>query len=358
LTLSDGRECSLKISSTRISETQARQGEASYSCSFDIETEDDSPSNEPIVFRVTFERARGRFLFSKEKGPSVQVQMPGDNESKTKSLGEFLTQNQDTLLIGFANGEVVYQGGHFYRIDYSYAEQALIGLISRVDTPNTYGTEKGTEQQINRAKSRKEKVFPKGSIFRALADRVVPLPFKDDILICDDLGSECADFVAASLSESQISLIHAKAGSGSGISASAFHEIVAQAMKNLTFLTRNAADPKGAGSWSRRHLWNNTGVSRIQRLPAGFPTSRALWRKLKQDILWGSDPRLWVVLATSGCCDRTALQKAVKDATQRTPETAQLLHLLDGLNAYARQLGVRLLIYDLPYHKKSKSKAA
>jgi hypothetical protein len=28
---------------------------------------------------------------------------------------------------------------------------------------------------------------------------------------------------------------------------------------------------------------------------------------------------------------------------------AQLTHLLDGLNSYARQLGVRVLIYDLPY---------
>jgi hypothetical protein len=356
LILSDDRECSLKMTSANITETEGVQKNDSYTCAFDIATNDESPK-EPIVFRVKFERDKSRFLFSKEKGPAVQVRLPGDDVAKTKSLGEFLTQNQDTLLIGFANGEVVYQGGYFYRIDYSYAEQALIGLIARVDTANTYGTEKGTEEQINRAKSKKGKVFPTGSIFRALADRVVPLPFKDEILICDDLGSECADFVAASPSESQLSLIHAKAGSGSGISASAFHEIVAQAMKNLTFLTRNAGEPKGASSWSRRHRWNNTGVSRIQRLPTGFPTSQALWRKIKEDILWGSDPRLWVVLATSGCCDLSALQRAVKDPAMRTAETAQLLHLLDGLNAYARQLGIRVLIFDLPYHT-AKSKAA
>jgi hypothetical protein len=43
------------------------------------------------------------------------------------------------------------------------------------------------------------------------------------------------------------------------------------------------------------------------------------------------------------------LKEAIDDPSKRTHETAQLFHLLDGLNGYARQLGVRLSVYDLPY---------
>jgi hypothetical protein len=70
-------------------------------------------------------------------------------------------------------------------------------------------------------------------------------------------------------------------------------------------------------------------------------------------VLGDSNPELFVALVTTGCCDRDRLKEAIEDASKRTPETAQLLHLLDGLNGYARQLGVRLLIYDLPYGQQN-----
>lgn len=48
-------------------------------------------------------------------------------------------------------------------------------------------------------------------------------------------------------------------------------------------------------------------------------------------------------------------KEAVADPAKRTAETAQLLHLLDGLIGYARQLGVRVTIFDVPF-SKSKTK--
>jgi hypothetical protein len=58
----------------------------------------------------------------------------------------------------------------------------------------------------------------------------------------------------------------------------------------------------------------------------------------------------------AGCCDTGTLAKIVADPSQRTPETAQLVHLLDGLNNYAKQLGAKLLIYDLPFVPRKKKK--
>jgi hypothetical protein len=152
-------------------------------------------------------------------------------------------------------------------------------------------------------------------------------------------------------------LIHAKAGKGTKISASAFHEVVAQAMKNLVYLTRNASPPKGVASWRRNQKWNGTGVARLYRTSAGLPCGAALWKKLRSEIVGDSNPDLYVVLVTTGCCDLNELKGAVSDPRRRTPETAQLLHLLDGLNGYARQLGVRLVVYDLPYNPKASKSA-
>src|SRR5262249_28992685 len=152
-----------------------------------------------------------------------------------------------------------YQGRNFYRIDYSYAERALIALIESPNTPNRYMTEKGTKAEIEAARNIGATEFPEHSLFRAVADGVVPLPFPVDLLICADLGTECADFVAANFARHEMALIHAKAGSGAGISASAFHEVVAQAMKNLVYLTRSADIPDGVGSWMPSGRWNGTG---------------------------------------------------------------------------------------------------
>jgi len=120
-------------------------------------------------------------------------------------------------------------------------------------------------------------------------------------------------------------------------------------MKNLVYLTRNSEVPNGVGSWRRNAKWNRTSIPRLYRSPDGLPSRERLWSKLKSDIIDSSNPELYVVLVTTGCCDLEELKQAASDPNKRIPEIAQLLHLLDGLNGYARQLGVRLVVYDLPY---------
>jgi hypothetical protein len=253
-------------------------------------------------------------------------------------------------LIGLSGGHLVYQGRNFYSIDYSYAEKVLLDLIIRPSgEPCT--TEKGTKEEIAAQRRTPDPSFAKKSLFRAVADRRIALPFEDPLLICDDLGTECADFLAANISSRQMALIHAKAGEVKGISASAFHDVVSQAMKNLVYLTRNAEAPEKVGSWTRKEKWNGTGVPRIVRTPDGVPEKAKLWNKLKAEIIDSSDPGLFVVLVTTGCCDVEKLREVTGDPTKRTPETAQLFHLLDGLNGYARQLGAKVLIRDMPYQK-------
>jgi hypothetical protein len=344
LVLEDGTQCTLKSSSTTI-QTATTNNQVTHTCSFAVEG---SGGTDLVSLNLEYNQTRRRFWFNKGDGPSVRVRLEGDQES-SKGLVEFLNQRQDIVLIGLRGGDIVYQGRHFYRIDYSYAEEVLLDLIHQPSRVPACSSEKGTKAQIAAAQSSRATMFPDRSLFRAIAKQQLDLPFRDELLICDDLGSECADFVAANFSDAQLALIHAKDGGGAKISASAFHEVAAQAMKNLVYLTRNSEVPKGISSWRRDGKWNSTGVPRMYRVPAGMPSGKTLWEKIKSDIVGTSSPGLSVVLATTGCCDLQALKAAVKDRDKRTPEIAQLLYLLDGLNGYARQLGARLLVVDVPY---------
>lgn len=346
LTLADGRECTLKSSSSDIIESM-EDNRNIYTCSFDLDG--NAIDDVSVSLRIEYHPAKRRFWFNKENGASIRVHVEGDNESSRKSLADFLNQKQDIILIGLDGGEIVYQGRNFYKIDYSYAEQALLELIERPANAPRCKTEKGSPKEIAALRRSRARKFPVGSIFRAVADRLVSIRFVDDLLICDDLGTECADFVAANFEHHQLALVHAKAGNGKKVSASAFHEVVAQAMKNLVYLTRNGEVPDGVGSWRLNAKWNGTSIPRLYRIPNGVPSGERLWNKLKSEIIGSSDPELYVVLVTTGCCDFQELKQATSNPSKRSPEIAQLFHLLDGLNGYARQLGVRLIVYDLPY---------
>jgi len=348
LTLADGTECSLKSSAADIRES-AGHAKTTFSCEFRLEGK--RLTEMSVTLRIDYQPSKRRFWFYKQDGASLRVHMEGDEAGEGKGLAEFLNLRQDIVLIGLDGGEMVYQGRNFYAIDYSFAETVLVNLIQRPHNAPRCRSEKGTHEQITALRNSAQTRFPVGSVFRAVADELIELPFHPEVLICDDLGTESADFIGADFGRHQMALIHAKAGSGRRISAAAFHDVAAQAMKNLVYLTRTTELPEGLVSWRRNVKWNRTNIPRLYRMPRGAPAGEQLWRKLRSDTIESSNPELFVILATTGCCDSNELKTAIKDRSKRTPEVAQLLHLLDGLNSYSRQLGVRLVIYDLPYQQ-------
>lgn len=308
--------------------------------------------SEPVIFELTYLRERKRFNFKKESGPSIIVSQEGDDSGKDKTLSEFLNQRQDLLLIGLEGGHSVYQGGNFYAIDYQYAEKSLLGLITEQTTSQWIKSEKGTKQQLARLKNSNSTKFPKQSLFYAIAQDFTGLPFQPDVLICDDMGSECADFIAISFQESALAFIHAKTGSGAKVSASSFHDVVAQAMKNFVYFTRSNDVPAGIESWSSKSFWNKTSIPRLQAFNGVKCEKEELWERVRNEILGTTDPSLYVVLATAGCCHKRSLQEAAKNEEKRSAPIAQLIHLLDGLSGHAKQLGVKVQILDFPFEKK------
>src|SRR5262249_3102502 len=77
-----------------------------------------------------------------------------------------------------------------------------------------------------------------GSVFEFI-DRAGPtgllgnLGVNADVLVCDDLGNELADFIVLRFSPPLVAFVHAKVDPHGGqLSASAFHDVCGQAVKN------------------------------------------------------------------------------------------------------------------------------
>lgn len=111
--------------------------------------------------------------------------------------------------------------------------------------------------------------FANESVFRIVVDSVAN---DCDILICDDLGDEWADFIGLSTEGSprMVSFYHAKHGVRS-LGASPFHEAVGQAMKNLGRMSLTAESMTAKYlSWVDPYRNSNVTTS-ISRLIRGGP---------------------------------------------------------------------------------------
>jgi len=124
---------------------------------------------------------------------------------------------EDMFTVLFSDLALAYIDGALFR------DEALVG------GGDAFMRHLQAEPALAAAASEKGEFTP-GSVFRVVVDTVA----KEDVLLCDDLGDEWADFigVASAASPATISFYHAKHGRLS-MSASAFHDAVGQAIKNL-----------------------------------------------------------------------------------------------------------------------------
>jgi hypothetical protein len=82
-------------------------------------------------------------------------------------------------------------------------------------------------------------------------------------VVCDDMGTEWADFIAVSSSRHEVTFYHCKGGKAD-VGASGLHELVSQATKNLGYLTASEAElftreEKWSGNWKK------TAIARLVR---------------------------------------------------------------------------------------------
>ncbi|WP_271519011.1 hypothetical protein [Bradyrhizobium sp. CCBAU 53380] len=209
---------------------------------------------------------KGRIALRDLKLPfssSVEVedpQYPLGADPNRLSLRRYIDR-ENRFIVLFDSLSLAYIDGTLFRDDrFSDGGHALLRHVRANKLLNGVTDEKGT---FTAAQTAFDADSTFGVIERSIADG-------DEILVCDDLGDEWADFIGLNNSSSppRITFYHAKHGELS-LGASQFHISVSQAIKNLQ---RMNLPPESMGnkirSWKNHYI--NGGVkTRIPRTLRG-----------------------------------------------------------------------------------------
>jgi hypothetical protein len=215
------------------------------------------------IARLRFGKTRiglHRLSLPEIEGLSVENSLyPPGEDPEAMPLARYIDR-EDLFTILFSDIALTYDAGALYR------DEALIGggehfLRHLIAEPRlaVATSEKGdfAEGQIE---------FSEDSVFRIVADNISS---DCDILLCDDLNDEWADFIGLSTrsNPATINFYHAKHGDLS-LGASSFHAAVGQALKNLGRMALDPATmvPKYA-SWAQPYRNGNaeTAIPRVMR---------------------------------------------------------------------------------------------
>lgn len=181
-------------------------------------------------------------------------------DSGRVQLKQFIDRH-DMFIVLFDEPQFAYLNGSLYQDDSLLNGGALFlgylfGNAELIDVVN----EKGEFKKGQNA-------FDRKSTFGAILSTIAS---EDNVIVCDDLGDEWADFIGFRTEPSapRVTFYHAKHGDLS-MGASPFHVSVSQAIKNLGNLTLPSSSmPTKYAKWKRRYK-NDKILTKISRTCRG-----------------------------------------------------------------------------------------
>ena len=302
----------------------------------------------PADASVRWDSSRKRFMVESDGLKRLFVRA-GTRGERRRNLVAHLNADQAFRII--TDDGAIYSHGHFYRSRRPLWGRRRNGRIDLLQILHPVAAlehivdEKGDARPDHQG-------WVKGSLFE-LIDRdgttglLGEQDFAPDILVCDDMGSELADFIAVSTTEPRVALIHAKSAKDKELSASAFHDICGQAVKNLDVLTPQwNRQPKNLNVWNS--AWRQDGQVVAKRIRRGAPdaTAARLWPTIERVIRHPSATReVWIVMAQG--LSHSAFESE-RQREKPKPSTIQLLYLLQSTWAAVNAVGARLRVFCSP----------
>jgi hypothetical protein len=258
---------------------------------------------------------------------------------------------EQALRIVPADRTEIYSHGHFFkpvRPDRKIGGFQLLDVLISVDALANTSSEKG--QVIIDDDWDSESVFGLISALAPANPRGAPTQMTQllpelDLLVCTDMGTEVADFMATQVG--RVILIHAKASPTPKLrSASALHDVASQAIKNLPYLQplsdAEPPDKRWTSPWRAKGV---EGTATRQRV-GSFTSSPEMWRHIRAVIANPQAEReVWLVLGQS-----LSIETLKAEATKTKPaaEVLQIFSLLQTTWGAVSQLGARLRIFCSP----------
>ena len=191
------------------------------------------------------------------------VNPPGDAEYERVPLKRYIDR-KNFFTIVFNDLSIVYLDGALYRDSTLANGDELLRHVTANAGLNQSVSEKGQFVAGQAA-------FDANSVFGVIVNSIRE---NGEMLICDDLADEWADFlgVNTTVRPNTFSLYHAKHGAA-GLGASSLHELISQAMKNLGRMNPPPEEiERKLPGWEQAYRNNNV-VTAIQRVIGGDPAT-------------------------------------------------------------------------------------
>lgn len=307
-----------------------------------------SANGQQCEVKITYQQGTGRYhLESDELDRRYQPQQ----HHRRESLLHYLNREQAFRVIPTTPG-YFFSGGQFFRPEVDFGPQYDDSIL------NVFKLLEG-EAQLRTVSSEKGKTrndrWQAGSIFHLLDERgagtcMGPLLQNATIQVCDDMGTEAADFIFADSAAPRVVFAHAKFSKVLRLySASALTEVCGQAEKNARYLGRfNEEAPPKAADWHRSKLkfkGNREHVTRVRRGPAGI-TGTDLWKQIRATIRdWRCSTEIWIVMGRALSISEFRTQLTANSPAQ---EAIQLAFRLYSTAQAANAVGARLRVICMP----------
>lgn len=311
-------------------------------------------SNDKKIYKIVSKSIKDICLKINSKSITLQSQKLNNvmltfEDDSTESLLKHLNSNQ-LFIIGFESVEMMYTNKKLFRDSHLLGniDQFMKIFVSHKEL-NTCDDEKGKFHANSTS-------FPNKSIFNFVEESFIS---HYDFFVCDDMGNEWADHIGLKEDLAKIGFYHSKNGT-TKFSASAFQDIVGQALKNLgniaaqrhlikyKFKTKwnkkyneNAAENpsniqrirKGLGIWTvdkYMETINNPNLTKEVHLVVNFIVKKDLEAKLKQ-----------IKINKSLIDQNEEVEKNIK----QTKEIIQILWLLSSLVTACKEAGTNVYIH-------------
>ena len=299
-----------------------------------------SIDGDKVAASLSWRADAGRYELS---APELSQMGIWELDGEGREVVSYINQEQ-ALRVVPRSGDSIYSHGNFYKPVVPVRKKGSFQLLDVLVADSAVGgasSEKGTEFVDDKWEGH--------SLFGIISNldptsgvdapsKLVDLLPSPDLLVCTDMGTEIADFIATE-SGKKVVFIHAKGSATEHkISASAFHDISAQALKNLPYLQPLSEEVPKNKNWTSK--WKGE-VSR-QRV-GEFATTGEIWGHVRGMI---ADPtverEVWLLVARS-----LSLGALVDQSKKKKPsaEALQLFSLLQATWGAVSQLGCRLRIF-------------
>lgn len=320
------------------------------------------PANQP-KYCFTFQANNApwkvfiRYATDSEKyfleSPDLDKAYYNNDQQDKSSIITYLNRNQAFRVIP-ATENFIYTLGRFYQPLFKTGKEFDPELfdVCQVMTKAQKLASVIDEKYENKDHPTKEKAWTDNTLFGIIKKLGAPAGLEEffgspDILVCDDMRTESADFIMADTKKRRVVFIHAKASSTKKpYSASALQEVISQATKNINYLGMyNESIPPNLKYWDKG--WPDEKKPKIpKRILIGKLKGGKTWDKIQSIIRHPhADREVWLFLGS-------ILSKSQFEANLAkdppTPETLQAAHLLRSALTTAASVGAKLRVFCYP----------